>query len=202
MHRTTAIAATTLSILCCIPQEAACFVGSGRTIEEVAKNFVEHNEAPDNVISQAQIIELVQFLENSDDPLGEGCELIQTMLDQANAKYGYSFTLPQVLQQLRENIHYVEISEIENEIMDGLQGLEEYAARNINNQKWNEQFFCKDRPEKKKHKKWGVKGVIVVLVLTAATVTVCLVQPAAIPAVIQGAAAVGCSALGAKIVKK
>lgn len=201
MHRTTAIAATALSILCCIPQEAACFVGSGRAIEGMAKNFVEQNEIPDDEAFQAQIIELVQFLENSDDPLGEGCELIQTMLDQVNAKYGCSLTFPQILQQVRENIHYVQISEIENELMAGLQELEEYTAKDVDNKKWNECFY-KDRPEKKKHKKWGGKGIIVVLVLSAATVTVCLVQPAAIPAVIQGASAIGCAALGAKLGKK
>lgn len=199
INRTTSITATALCVFCCLPQEGMALEAKNHTIEQIVKDFVDQGKNPNNETFQEQIAKIIECLEESEDPLSDGYRFLQILLNQVNANYGYSFSMPQMFDQIRGNLHLIQIPEIEEtDLRQGLEMLEEYAKTAGNDhskEKWSEHCFNKNPPKKKKHKMhtWG--KVVIVFVAVTAAVTISILQPEFIPAVVEGAVAIATSAL-------
>ena len=196
--RTISTTATIVSIACCLPQSAMCL----DSMEQVASNIVVQMQHPNFDVLENEITKIVEFLEESKDPVADGYRFLQSLLDQMNAQTGYSFTMFQFLQQIKENLHLVQIPGVdEADLLEAIQMLEDYSMDHQSNNHWAGSGFHQQSLVKEKSRLSGSK-IFIISLITAAAVTICIVQPAAIPVVLEGAVTVGCAAIEKKNKKK
>ena len=189
---------TTVSIVCCLPQNAMCLESNVDSIEQAARDFIEqtHNSSRDAL--EEQIIKVVESFEDSTDPVADGYRFLQALLDQVNAESGYSFSMPQFLQQIKENLRFVQIPGVDaEELLEAIKMIEDYSPDNRSEKHWKEHSFHQN-PAVKKTSKLGPWNAVVISLITGAALAICIINPITIPTIVEGAVAVGCAALGKK----
>lgn len=200
---TRAISTTTtaVSIVCCLPQNAMCIESNVDSIEQAARDFVEQTQNSRLDALEEQITKMVESFEESTDPLADGYRFLQALLDQVNAQSGYSFSMPQFLQQIKENLRFAQIPGVdEDELLEVIKMIEEYSPDNKSQKHWQEHCFHQN-PAVKKTSKLGPWNAVVITLITGAALAICIINPITIPMIVEGAVTVGCAALGKKIRK-
>ena len=128
LTRTASISTASLCILCCIPQEGMCLAANASIMKEIVQDFVYQARNLNEDAFQEQLIALAQVIEKSEDPVADMYQFLHMLVDQMNTCYGLALTMLQLFQQIRDNLHLVQISDIEDaDLLEGLESLEQYA---------------------------------------------------------------------------
>lgn len=90
--------ATSLCILCSIPQEGLCLP---QNMQDELLQHVIMNDSDDWL---EQIDRFTDLIEKSENPKGESRQLFQSLIDSINARYEEKFTLAESCQMVRNKI--------------------------------------------------------------------------------------------------
>src|SRR5579871_3702128 len=130
---------TAVAIVCCLPQNAMCLESNVDSIEQAARDFIEQTQNSSRDALEEQIIKVVESFEDSTDPVADGYRFLQALLDQVNAESGFSFSMPQFLQQIKENLRFVRIPGVdEEELLEAIKMIENYSLDNKSEKLWKE----------------------------------------------------------------
>lgn len=192
--KATWIVATNLCLPCCIPQDGICLALDPTAKKEMVRDFVDQAQNPNADTFQQQLVNLVQVLEDSEDPIAEAYQLLCLLIDHMNTRYGTALTMSQLFQLIRENPHLIQIPGIEEaDLLEGLEMLEQYEedlAKETSRHGRQQQRLYKNPPQKKK-KKHAWEKVAVTLIITGGALALACIHPVVIPVIIEGAVAIG-----------
>ena len=78
-------------------------------MKQLVQDFVDQARNLNEDAFQEQLIALAQIIEKSEDPVAETYQFLHILVDQMNTRYGFAFTMPQLFQLIRENLHLFQI---------------------------------------------------------------------------------------------
>lgn len=101
-----------------IPTVGNCSISSNICEKKFAKKIFDQIETQNSDLIQEEFDQLHATF-SINDPLIEGKKMFQSMLDEANVRYGYRLTIPDACVLIRENLHILNLSpELKNTLLE------------------------------------------------------------------------------------